>query len=121
MTIDTIITVGGMTTAALVGGGISRLFRVRSQNTSDDANSAHVLARAYSLLVDDLQKSVHRQDTELAELRSDLARIVTLKDGEISALRQELAHERTESSTLRARVADLERQVFKLTHPTEEA
>jgi type II secretory pathway component PulM len=116
-----LITVAGMTGAAIAGGGVSRLFRVRSQNSSDDANSASILAKAYSLLVDDLQKASHRQDAELTELRSELARIVTLKDDEIAALRQELAHERTESSTLRARVADLERQVFKLTHPTEES
>jgi hypothetical protein len=69
-----LITVAGMTGAAIAGGGVSRLFRVRSQNSSDDANSASILAKAYSLLVDDLQKASHRQDAELTELRAELAR-----------------------------------------------
>lgn len=118
-TLEAVVAAGGIVSAALVGGGASHLLRVRSQNTNDDANSAQVLAKAYSLLVDDLQKASVRQDQELKALREELRRVVTNKDGEIAGLRHELAQERAESGRLRDRVVDLERTVRRLTHPNQ--
>lgn len=118
-TLEAVVAAGGVVSAALVGGGASHLLRVRSQNTNDDANSAQVLAKAYSLLVDDLQKASVRQDQELKALREELRRVVTNKDGEIAGLRHELAQERAESGRLRDRVVDLERTVRRLTHPNQ--
>lgn len=118
-TLEAVVAAGGIVSAALVGGGASHLLRVRSQNTNDDANSAQILAKAYSLLVDDLQKASVRQDQELKALREELRRVVTNKDGEIAGLRHELAQERAESGRLRDRVVDLERTVRRLTHPNQ--
>lgn len=118
-TLEAVVAAGGIVSAALVGGGASHLLRVRSQNTNDDANSAQVLAKAYSLLVDDLQKASVRQDQELKALREELRRVVSNKDGEIAGLRHELAQERAESGRLRDRVVDLERTVRRLTHPNQ--
>lgn len=98
----------------LAGGGLASLFRVGARNRRDDADSAHVLAKAYALLVDDLKTTVHDQGNDIKELREEFRRVVVIKDQEIAALRQELANERAESGRLRQRVAELEAKVSVL-------
>lgn len=94
--------------AAIVGSGvISALLRSRSQNQLDESNSAEVLARAYSVLVDDLRKGLRRQDEELKEMRAALAR----SGQEIANVRDQLVGALAENGQLRERVAALEAQV----------
>lgn len=86
--------------------------------------SAEVLARAYSILVDDLRDDLKRQERELDRMRDELTSLRTAREAENAALRSELAAERAENTQLRGRVASLESQVQALQHergaaPTE--
>jgi hypothetical protein len=93
--------------AAILGSGlISVLLRSRSQNQLDESNSAEVLARAYSVLVDDLRKGLARQDEELKEMRAMLRE----RGNEIASVRDQLTEALTENGKLRERVTALEAQ-----------
>lgn len=56
--------------AFVAGSGLASLFRVRSLNRRDDANSAVALAGAYAKLIDQLEHRIKMLETENLELRS---------------------------------------------------
>lgn len=67
--------------AGLGGGGIAGLFRVRSLNRKDDANSAVLLAGAYAKLIDQLEHRIKSLELENSELRVRVLHLEERLDG----------------------------------------
>lgn len=107
-----LVLVGIMT--FITGGGLVRYLRLSSITRNTDANSAVALAKAYTVLVEDLRKQISRNEDEIGELRKELRDLRSARESEIGGLRAELA-------IAYARVAALEQKVRELEDGRKEA
>ena len=93
----------GLIIAAVTGGGLATLIKVRPERSLISVNAAQGAVIVQSGVIDSLRADLNSARAEIRELRSHMT--------EMAALRDQVRGLESENGNLRARVAHLEMQL----------